>query len=118
MTFTEERNGEVLILGPNGRIDTENSEVLLGKITQVIDGGVRSLLLDFSSVTYVTSSGLRTLIMAAKRLANLGGKLVLAGMNAQVQRILEISGLTSVLTVHPTKAEAFSSFDSKLPRRQ
>ena len=64
----------------------------------------------FRRCTYVSSAGLRTLIMAAKRLANLGGKLVLAGMNAQVQRIFEISGLTSVLTVHPTKAEALSSF--------
>ena len=59
MTFTEERKGEVLILGPSDRIDNENSTVLLGKITQVIDGGVRNLLLDFSSVTYVTSAGLR-----------------------------------------------------------
>ncbi len=110
MTFTEERNDEVLILGPSGRIDTENSTVLLGKITQVINGGVRNLLLDLSAVTYVSSAGLRVLVMTAKRLANSGGKLVLAGMNAQVRTIFEISGLTSILTLHSTKAEALSSF--------
>lgn len=110
MTFMQERNGEVLILAPAGRLDSEGSQALLAKITQVIDAGARNLLLDLSAVPFVSSVGLRTLILAAKRLANLGGKLVLAGMNAQVQRILEISGLTSVLTVHPTKAEALSSF--------
>ena len=84
--------------------------MLLGKITQAIDGGVRNLLLDFSAVTYVNSFGLRTLVMAAKRLASSGGKLALAEMNAQVRKIFEISGLISVLQVHATKAEALSSF--------
>ena len=112
MTFTEERHGEVLILRPSGRIDTENSKVLLEKITQVIDEGVHNLLLDFSAVPYVNSFGLRTLITAAKRLANSGGKLVMAEMDAQVRKILEISGLSSVLGVHTTQAEALSSFKS------
>jgi anti-anti-sigma factor len=110
MTITEERSGEVSVLGLAGRLDSEGSQMLLGKITQVVDGGARNLLLDLSAVTYVSSAGLRTVVMAAKRLANSGGKLVLAGMNTQIQRIFEISGLTSVLAVHPTKAEALSSF--------
>jgi anti-anti-sigma factor len=110
MTFTEERNGEVMILGPSGRIDTANSKVLPEKITQVIDEGVHNLLLDFSAVTYINSLGLRTLITAAKRLANSGGKLVMAEVDVQVRKILEISGLTSVLGVHATRAEALSAF--------
>jgi anti-anti-sigma factor len=84
--------------------------MLLGKITQVIDAGARNLLLDFSAVTYVSSAGLRTLVTTAKRLANSDGELILAGMNARVRNIFEISGLTSVLTIHLTKAEALSSF--------
>ena len=110
MTFAEERNGDVFILGPSGRIDTENSKVLLEKITQIIDEGVHNLLLDLSAVTYINSLGLRTLITAAKRLANAGGKLAMAEVDVQVRKILEISGLTSVLGVHATKAEALSSF--------
>jgi stage II sporulation protein AA (anti-sigma F factor antagonist) len=110
MTFTEERHGEVLILRPSGRIDTENSKVLLEKITQVIDEGVHNLLLDLSAVPYINSLGLRTLITAAKRLANSGGKLVMAEVDVQVRKILEISGLTSVLGVHSTKDEALGSF--------
>ena len=110
MTFAEERSGEVLILKPSGRIDTENSKVLLDKITQLIEGGVHNLLLDSSAVTYINSFGLRTLITAAKRLANAGGKLAVAEVDVQVRKILEISGLMSVLGVHATKAEALSSF--------
>ena len=112
MTFTEEQSGEVLVLGPSGKIDNESSNVLLGKITQVVDGGIRNLLLDFSAVTYVNSFGLRVLVMAAKRLANSGGKLVLAGMNAQIRMVFEISGLASALTIRPTKAEGFNVFQS------
>ena len=110
MTCTEERNGEVLILRPSGSIDAESSTVLLGKIAQLIDGGVRNLLLDFSAVTYITSYGLRTVLMAAKKFASSEGKLVLAEMNTQVRTIFEISGLLSVLVVHATKSEGLNSF--------
>jgi anti-anti-sigma factor len=110
MTCTEERNGGVLILRPSGSLDAENANALLGKIAQLIEGGVRNLLLDFSAVTYVSSFGLRTVLTAAKRLASAEGKLALAEMNTQVRRIFEISGLVSVLVIRATKAEALNSF--------
>jgi anti-sigma B factor antagonist len=110
MTLTEEKSGEILILGPIGKIDSVNSKVLLEKITEIIDGGTRFLLLDFAGVTYINSTGLRALMLATKRLGGSGGKLILAAVNDQILRVFKISGLTSFLAVRSTKAEALASF--------
>lgn len=110
MTLNEEKDGEVVILGLSGKFDTENAKTFLEKISQIVDGGERYVLLDFTNVTYINSTGLRALILLAKRLGSSSGKLVLAGVNDQIQKVFKISGLTSIFVLQPTRAEALGSF--------
>ena len=110
MTITEEKNGKVVVLGLNGMIHSEGSRALFEKIAEVIERGERYLLLDFTEVNYINSSGLSALLQATKKLGGAGGKLVLAGVNDPIKRIFEISGLTPILTVCSTNVEALGSF--------
>ena len=110
MTFTEQKDGNVLVIGLNGMIGLEGTMMLDKKISEVLDSGEKCLLLDFAGVTYINSAGLCALILAGKRLARAGGKLVLAGVSGPIQKIFKISGLSTFFAIHPTKAEGLASF--------
>src|SRR5208337_4112470 len=110
MTLSEEKNGKVSVLELSGKLDIEGAKMLTEKITQILNGGERYVLLDFTNIDYINSSGLRALLLVAKQLASSGGMLVLAGLSDPNQKVLMISGLTSIFTLRPTKAEALGSF--------
>jgi anti-anti-sigma factor len=110
MTLSEEKNGKVFVLGLSGKLDIEGAKMLVEKMTQILAGGERYIVLDFTDISYINSAGLRGLILVAKQLASSGGKLVLAAVSEPNQNILEISGLTSIFTLRPTKAEALGFF--------
>ena len=110
MTLSEEKNGKVFVLVLSGKLDIEGAKMLVERITQILNGGEQYILLDFTNIAYINSSGLRGLLLVAKQLASSGGMLILAGMSDANQKVLNISGLTSIFTLRPTKAEALSSF--------
>ena len=110
MTLTDEKNGKVFVLGLSGKLDIEGGKMLVERMTQILAGGERYILLDFTNVVYINSSGLRGLLLVAKQLASSGGMLILAGVSDPNQKVLNISGLASVFTLRPTKAEALGSF--------
>ena len=110
MTFSEEKTDGVLVLGVSGKIHTEASEELLEKLNTLIDQGERHFLLDFSGVGYINSSGLRVLLMVAKKLNGLRGKMVLARATEWIQQVLRVSGCSSVIGIYPLKEEALQVF--------
>ena len=110
MTLSEEKNGKVSVLGLSGKLDIEGGKMLVERMTQILAGGERQILLDFTDITYINSAGLRALILVAKQLASSGGMLILAGVSDSNQKVLNISGLTSIFTLRPTRAESLALF--------
>ena len=110
MNLSEEKDGKVLVIGLSGKLDVEGTKLFGERITQILESGERYVLLDFTDVAYINSSGLHILILVARRLATSGGMLVLAGASDRIQNVLKISGLSAILTLQPTKAEALASF--------
>ena len=110
MTLSVEKNGKVFVLGLSGKLDIEGGKMLVERMTQILDGGERYILLDFTDIAYINSSGLRALLLVAKQLASSGGMLILAGMSDANQKVLMISGLTSIFTLRPTRAESLALF--------
>ncbi len=109
MTFSEEKVDGVIVLGISGKVNTEASEDLLKKMTDLIDNGARRLLLDLSGVDYINSSGLRVFLTAAKRMADLSGKIVLANVTELIYQVLHVSGCTSHIEVYSSREEAFKA---------
>ncbi|MBF0306918.1 MAG: STAS domain-containing protein [Alphaproteobacteria bacterium] len=108
MTIEIERAGEVLVLSPVGRLDSNNAgeaeKTILGKIAE----GEMKIVFDFGRLDYISSAGLRVMLMAAKRLKQGGGKMVLCAMRDHIREVFEISGFLSILTVCPTRDEALT----------
>ncbi len=99
MKITEERRGEVLIVRPEGRIDTSTSDELERSLMGRLDAGLERLVVDMGGTDYISSAGLRVLLLAAKKLRAAGGHLALAGLNPSVRQIFELAGFFSILAV-------------------
>lgn len=64
------------------------------------------VVLDFSEVSYVSSAGLRIVLMAAKRVQQVNGAFALCSLNPEIQKIFEISGLVRILRIFRSPEEA------------
>jgi anti-sigma B factor antagonist len=109
MEITEKKRNNIVVLELKGRLDTVSSGSLGSKILGLVDGGNRHLILDFSELEYISSSGLRVLLMAAKRVQGVDGKLALVSLNDQNQAVFELAGLSTVFTVYQSQDEAVNS---------
>ncbi len=99
MNLSDERRGDVLIVRPEGRIDTNTSEELERWLMSRIDGSLKRLVVDMSGIDYISSAGLRVLLMTVKKLRGSGGQLVLGGLNPSVRQIFELAGFLSIFAV-------------------
>lgn len=113
MTLREQKTNGAITLGVSGKIQTKDSEELLNKLNSLIDQGEDHLLLDFSEVDYINSSGLRVLMTVAKKLSNLGGKMVLADVTELILQVLRVSGCASVIGIYPSSEEALKALKAK-----
>ena len=98
------RSGWVLV-AVLGRLDMTSAGTLEHELETVIAGGQRRLAIDMSGLDYLSSAGLRALMVTAKRLQELQGKLVLVGLRGTVKEVLEIAGLANVFPVFATEAD-------------
>jgi len=109
MDITEERRGEVKIIGLRGRLDASSSPGVEQRLQNLIDQGERRLVLDFSELSHISSIGLRVLISTAKSLQKTKGSLALAALNDHIREIFKIAGFTSIFSIYPTCDEAVAS---------
>lgn len=86
----------VLTLKVIGRLDTNTSQDLEAAL--VLDG-VREVVFDFSGLEYISSAGLRVLMMAQKAMMSCGGKMSVASPNTTVKGIFDITGMSSIFTI-------------------
>lgn len=85
-----------------GRYDASRAADLERQLGDFFDAGIRRIVLDFSQVTYISSSILRVLVVAHRRASALGGEIVLENIPPPVMRILHLVGLDRILPIEPT----------------
>ena len=112
MELTERRAGKTVVLAPAGRIDMATAdqfrERLIPLITSAAAGG-ESVVLDFSDVDYISSAGLRVLMLAAKEARSSGSKIAVAALQPLVNEIFQISRFDKVLPCHGAVNEAVAA---------
>jgi stage II sporulation protein AA (anti-sigma F factor antagonist) len=96
----------VLTLTLKGRLDADGTDKLAALLAGYIDRGERRVVLDLSAVDYISSVGLRALMLAAKRLAPLGGRIVLCAPRPQIRQLLDVAGFTSMFSIAASRDEA------------
>ena len=103
MDIHQERRDRVLVVAPAGRLDTTSAEALEQALAATLDGGELLVVVDFQGVSYISSVGLRALLVAARRMRERRGTLVLCAMADAVRQVFELAGFLPLFTVEPTR---------------
>lgn len=110
MEINSRDEGEVKVVELEGNLDTNTSPGAQEHLDQLVDGGSHKVLVNFEKLNYISSAGLRVLLATAKKLRANGGDLRLCSLNQNVQDVFEISGFSSILSVHAGEGEALDGF--------
>jgi stage II sporulation protein AA (anti-sigma F factor antagonist) len=102
VTVTARSDGDTVLIMVQGEVDLANAEFVERQIAAAISNRTMSAAVDLTSVSYVDSIGMRVLFELATRLqtAQIALKLI-APMGSPARRVIEISGLDSVVDVEP-----------------
>ena len=97
MTIQKTLNGNTLTLALEGRLDTTTAPQLEAELKASLDG-ITELNLDFEKLEYLSSAGLRVLL-AAQKVMNRQGKMVIRHVNETIQEVFEVTGFIDILTI-------------------
>ena len=104
------KHENILIVNLSGELDHNSAEEARVKIDDRIDrDNIEKVILDFSGVTFMDSSGIGAVLGRYKKLANKNGVLCIAEANKNVNRIFELAGLYKVIKNYNTVDEAVRS---------
>jgi anti-anti-sigma factor len=105
MEFAQEQTGDVVIVRVVGRLDGSSAQPAEDSFTRLLSGGAPHLAIDMSKLDYISSAGLRVLLVVARRMQLGKGKIVLFGLLPNVREVFAISGFDKIFSIH-TDAEA------------
>ena len=97
MTINKKLEAAVLTLAVEGRLDTATAPELEAALSASLTG-VKSLILDFEKLGYVSSAGLRV-ILKAQKIMNAQGDMKVINVNEVVMEVFEITGFADILTI-------------------
>lgn len=106
VTFDVEEHAGIPVLAVGGEIDVYTAPRLRERLLDLAHGGTPTVVVDLTNVSFVDSTGLGVLVSGLKRFREAGGDLLLVVTQPQILKVLEITGLTTVFSIHPTVAEA------------
>ncbi|MDO4562755.1 MAG: STAS domain-containing protein [Clostridia bacterium] len=97
MEIVKMLEGATLTLSLEGRLDTVTAPSLQAELENALDD-VKTLVLDFAKLDYVSSAGLR-IILAAQKKMNSQGNMIIRNVNETIMEVFDITGFASILTV-------------------
>ena len=106
----------VLVLQPKGRLDVDSCGDLRKQLAAAFAGGVQSVGIDFSGVTFLDQTGVGLLAGAARHLRKRGGSLVVLRAVGSVAMSLRINGLDNLARVRPPALKVLPGSGSGAPR--
>ena len=104
---------EQVVVSLSGRIDSTAAVEFEEKLIEIIDAGANKMIIDFLRVQFISSAGLRVLLLAAKKVKPYSGKLVLCDMSKDVREVFDISGFSTIFDIQENVTKAISALKEK-----
>jgi anti-anti-sigma factor len=114
MSFEHYINDEqgARLVSLKGRIDSATASAFEQAVQDLFAAPGARALLDFAAVDYISSAGLRVVLMAAKRAKQAQGRLLLCGMRQHVREVFEISGFLKIIDSVTDRAEGLRKLNA------
>lgn len=111
MTMLQRIHQDITILYPEGKIVLGDGDQELGEAVRcALDLGARKLIISFSRVSYLDSSGVGELVGCYTAIKQQGGELRICCLNARIASLIKMTSLNSVFQVKDTEDEAVAGF--------
>jgi len=106
MQITQSKNQSIDIIALQGKLDAGTAPALEQKLMAMIDQGSKQLVINLEGLQYISSAGLRVLLMTAKKMKGASGKLALCGLQENVKEIFDLAGFTTIFSIYASASEA------------
>ena len=106
------QNGDVTVVtfAQPKFLDDGDIQQMGDELFQVVDSGVEKILLDMSTVQFLSSAALNRFINLHKRVKNAGGELRLVSITSEIEKIFAITRLNTLFSIHPDLTSGLASF--------
>ncbi|MFC2172087.1 STAS domain-containing protein [Acidobacteriota bacterium] len=112
LKIRKRKSGEVVIVQLDGKITQGVGDVKLrNAIDELLVDGIRKILLDFSKIEFIDSSGLGELVASYRTVTGLGGKIKILNIGEKVYSALSITKLLPLFEIYTDQNEAIKSFE-------
>ncbi len=108
MELSDKHVDSAAILTVTGRIDMTTSDAFTERLLTMVASGL-PLVIDFSGVNYISSAGLRALMLGSKEARTAGTRLAIAALQPVVLEIFQISRFDKLVPCHPTVDAALAA---------
>jgi stage II sporulation protein AA (anti-sigma F factor antagonist) len=102
----KQTNGTVVTI--TGRLDAVTTPVYEKTVTELITAGEHKFVVDFDAIEYISSAGLRGLLVTAKQLKGKGGQVRCANVKGTVKEVFDISGFGSIFQMDGSVADSLA----------
>ena len=109
LTLTVHPNGQGAILSVGGEVDLATAPQLRAKLTDLVDNGTGSVVVDLTPVAFIDSTGLEALLAGRRRARARGHTIQLVCPEGQALRALRLTGIETVFPVHGSLVEALGA---------
>ena len=110
MEIKKEKEGDVLIVNVSGRLDTATCGDFEGELLPSIDDGEHNVLIDCTTLDYISSAGLRVFLTAAKKMKRVQGKIAICGVKKEIEIVFDISGFSAFFPMFSSRKEGLQDF--------
>ncbi len=98
-------NFVVEVIKPKGILDGTKATEFRQKVGETVESGAKVILVDFTDVTFMDSSGLGALVFSLKTVRDAGAQLFLCSLNEQIKMLFELTSLDRVFNIVSNRAE-------------
>ena len=110
MNITTRTVDDVVVVDLVGRLDTETSGHASDELVRIVESSSGKVVLNLETLDYVSSAGLRVILLAAKLLEASDGELKVCRPNGSVREVMTTSGFHSLLRIYDTERDARVAF--------
>jgi anti-anti-sigma factor len=109
MEIIQTKANEAIVLKLEGRLDTNTASSFEEKLMDLINTNENKIVVDFSHLDFISSSGLRVLLMAGKKLKTSNGKLGLCSLQDHIKEVFDVAGFTMLFSMFPDQEAALEN---------
>jgi anti-anti-sigma factor len=112
MEIQKERVGDTYVVSANGRLDGVYSTAFAKEVGELITGTNPKILIDFAEIDFVTSAGIRAVLLLMQKAEASRVVFALCGVNKQVREVLDAAGLAPIITIHPGRSQGLAALNA------